>query len=108
MPMSKDNTTHNAEDIILEIKNLRTHFTLDTGTIRAVDGVDLTISRGKTVGVIGESGCGKSVTAHSILRLIPSPPRRDCRWRNLAVPRWRSYGYYQAQTDGRGDAEYSG
>ena len=72
--MSKDNTTHNAEDIILEIKNLRTHFTLDTGTIRAVDGVDLTISRGKTVGVIGESGCGKSVTAHSILRLIPSPP----------------------------------
>jgi peptide/nickel transport system ATP-binding protein len=72
--MSKDNTTHNTEDIILEIKNLKTHFTLDTGIIRAVDGVNLTISRGKTLGVIGESGCGKSVTAHSILRLIPSPP----------------------------------
>ena len=68
--MSKDS----AEDLILEIKNLKTHFTLDTGTIRAVDGVNLTISRSKTLGVIGESGCGKSVTAHSILRLIPSPP----------------------------------
>ncbi|MEM7028658.1 MAG: ABC transporter ATP-binding protein [Chloroflexota bacterium] len=61
-------------DLILEIKNLKTHFMLDTGTIRAVDGVSLSISRGKTLGVIGESGCGKSVTAHSILRLIPSPP----------------------------------
>lgn len=63
-----------AEDLVLEIKNLKTHFILDTGTIRAVDGVNLTISRGRTLGVIGESGCGKSVTAHSILRLIPSPP----------------------------------
>lgn len=68
--MPKDN----AEDIILEIKDLKTHFTLDTGIIRAVDGVNLTISRGKTLGLIGESGCGKSVTAHSILKLIPSPP----------------------------------
>ena len=65
---------NDTEDLILEIKNLKTHFMLDTGTIRAVDGVDLTISRGKTLGLIGESGCGKSVTAHSILRLIPSPP----------------------------------
>ena len=65
---------NDTEDLILEIKNLKTHFILDIGTIRAVDGVDLTISRGKTLGVIGESGCGKSVTAHSILRLIPSPP----------------------------------
>ena len=72
--MSKDNVSHNTEDIILEIKNLKTHFMLDTGTIRAVDGVNFTISRSKTLGVIGESGCGKSVTAHSILRLIPSPP----------------------------------
>ncbi len=61
-------------DPILEIKNLQTHFMLDTGTIRAVDGVNLSIGRGKTLGVIGESGCGKSVTAHSILRLTPSPP----------------------------------
>jgi peptide/nickel transport system ATP-binding protein len=61
-------------DTILEIKNLQTHFMLDTGTIHAVDGVNLTLKRGKTLGVIGESGCGKSVTAHSVLRLIPSPP----------------------------------
>jgi len=61
-------------DPVLEIKNLQTHFMLDTGVIRAVNGVDLSIERGKTLGVIGESGCGKSVTAHSILRLIPSPP----------------------------------
>src|SRR5262245_13928592 len=62
------------KDAVLEIKNLQTHFLLDTGTIRAVDGVTLIVRRGKTLGVIGESGCGKSVTAHSILRLIPSPP----------------------------------
>jgi peptide/nickel transport system ATP-binding protein len=61
-------------DAVLEIKNLQTHFLLDSGTIRAVDGASLTVNRGKTLGVIGESGCGKSVTAHSILRLIPSPP----------------------------------
>ncbi|MBV7331761.1 ABC transporter ATP-binding protein [Chloroflexi bacterium TSY] len=66
----------NSFEPVLEIKDLRTHFKLDTGTIRAVDGVSLTLKRGKTLGVIGESGCGKSVTAHSILRLIPSPPGR--------------------------------
>ena len=59
---------------LLDIRGLRTHFMLDTGVIRAVDGLDLTLHRGETLGIIGESGCGKSVTAHSILRLIPSPP----------------------------------
>ena len=72
--MSQDQLTPMASEPILEIRDLKTHFMLDTGTVRAVDGIDLTISRGKTLGVIGESGCGKSVTAHSILRLIPSPP----------------------------------
>ena len=67
-------TQETSSEPVLEIKNLQTHFELDTGTIRAVDGVSLTMNRGKTLGVIGESGCGKSVTAHSILRLIPSPP----------------------------------
>ncbi len=61
---------------LLEIKNLKTYFELDSGTVRAVDGVSFSISHGETLGVIGESGCGKSVTAHSILRLIPSPPGR--------------------------------
>lgn len=63
-------------DILLEIRNLRTHFFTDEGVARAVDGMDLTIRHGKTLGVIGESGCGKSVTAFSILQLVPSPPGR--------------------------------
>jgi oligopeptide/dipeptide ABC transporter ATP-binding protein len=63
-------------DILLEIRNLKTHFFTDEGVARAVDGMDLVIRRGKTLGVIGESGCGKSVTAFSILQLVPSPPGR--------------------------------
>ncbi len=58
---------------LLSIDNLRTYFFLDEGTVRAVDGVHLEIPQGKTVAIVGESGCGKSVTAFSILRLI-SPP----------------------------------
>jgi len=60
---------------IVSIEGLKTHFFLDEGTVRAVEGVDLVIPRGTTVGLVGESGCGKSVTALSILRLI-SPPGR--------------------------------
>ena len=63
-----------AHDSLLEIKNLMTHFHLQEGIVRAVDGVTFGIRRGQTLGIIGESGCGKSVTAHSILRLVPSPP----------------------------------
>ena len=59
--------------LLLTIHNLRTYFFLDEGTVRAVDGVSLQIPRGKTVAIVGESGCGKSVTAFSILRLV-SPP----------------------------------
>lgn len=65
-----------AHDSLLEIKNLMTHFHLQEGIVRAVDGVTFGIRRGQTLGIIGESGCGKSVTAHSILRLVPSPPGR--------------------------------
>jgi oligopeptide/dipeptide ABC transporter ATP-binding protein len=61
---------------ILEIRNLRTHFFLDNGTVRAVDGVDLKLDRNTTLGLVGESGCGKSVTAMSVMRLIQSPPGR--------------------------------
>jgi len=63
-------------DTLLEIKNLKTYFYTDEGTAQAVDGMDLTIFRGKTLGVIGESGCGKSVTALSVLQLVASPPGR--------------------------------
>ncbi len=61
---------------LLTVTNLKTHFFTDEGVIRAVDGVSLTIDKGETLGVVGESGCGKSVTALSIMRLIPQPPGR--------------------------------
>ena len=55
------------DNLLIEIRGLKTYFFLQEGTVRAVDGVNLDIPRGKTMGVIGESGCGKSVTAQSIL-----------------------------------------
>jgi len=64
-------------NLLLEIKDLRVSFPLDEGTVRAVEGVDLTMRRGEVLGVVGESGCGKSVTAHSVLRIIPTPGRID-------------------------------
>ena len=62
-------------DTLIEIKGLKTHFFLDEGTVKAVDGVDLTIKNGSVVGIVGESGCGKSITAMSILQLITKPGR---------------------------------
>jgi len=59
---------------LLRISNLRTHFHTYGGVVTAVDGIDLEVYRGETLGVVGESGCGKSVTALSILRLLASPP----------------------------------
>ncbi len=59
---------------LLELRNLRTWFYTDEGVAKAVDGVSYEILPGKTLGVVGESGCGKSVTALSIMRLIPDPP----------------------------------
>ena len=60
---------------LLEIKGLRTHFFTQDGTVKAVDGVSFAVDDGKTLGVVGESGCGKSITAMSILRLIGRPGR---------------------------------
>jgi peptide/nickel transport system ATP-binding protein len=62
--------------VLLAVRDLVTSFRTDTGPLRAVDGVSFDVPEGKTVGLVGESGCGKSVTALSILRLIPSPPGR--------------------------------
>ena len=62
-------------EVLLDVRNLRTHFFTDDGVVRAVDDVSLRIPRGKVLGVVGESGCGKSVTALSVMRLV-SPPGR--------------------------------
>jgi peptide/nickel transport system ATP-binding protein len=59
---------------LLEIKGLKTHFKTDDGWLHAVDGVDISIDRGETVCVVGESGCGKSVTAKTVMKLIDMPP----------------------------------
>ena len=59
---------------LLEVKNLQTYFSTREGTVKAVDGISYDINPGETVGIVGESGCGKSVSALSILRLIPDPP----------------------------------
>ncbi len=61
---------------LLEIKGLKTHFKTDDGWLHAVDGVDMTVDAGETLCVVGESGCGKSVTAMSVMRLIAMPPGR--------------------------------
>jgi len=61
---------------LLAIRGLKVHFSTDDGMVRAVDGVDITVNRGETVCVVGESGCGKTVTAMTVLKLIAMPPGR--------------------------------
>ena len=63
-------------DVLLDVQDLRTHFFTDDGVVKSVDGVSFKIRKGETFGLVGESGCGKSVTALSIMKLIPSPPGR--------------------------------
>jgi peptide/nickel transport system ATP-binding protein/oligopeptide transport system ATP-binding protein len=62
------------QESLLSVINLRTRFHIYEGMVTAVDGISLDVFRGETLGVVGESGCGKSVTALSVLRLLASPP----------------------------------
>ncbi len=69
--MPPDSTNNAAEaEPVLEIRNLFTHFESDEGVVKAVDGVTFSLDRGKTLGVVGESGCGKSVMVQSILQIV--------------------------------------
>ena len=71
-----DTSAVQASQQLLEVRDLQAYFYLHEGTVRAVDGVSFNVCCGRTLGVIGESGCGKSVTAQAILRLVPEPPGR--------------------------------
>ncbi len=61
---------------LLQVENLKTHFFTDAGVVKAVDGVSFALDKGETLGVVGESGCGKTMMALSLLRLVPDPPGR--------------------------------
>jgi len=65
----------NGNDILLEVRELRTYFKLDEGMLKAVDGISFTLRKNRALGIVGESGCGKSVTAQSILQIVPRPGR---------------------------------
>ncbi len=66
---------HHTSEMLLQIQNLKTYFYTDDGVVKAVDGVDFEVGRGEVLGLVGESGCGKSVTSFSVLRLVDSPGR---------------------------------
>lgn len=70
-----DDAMTGANETLLDVKDVKTHFYSDEGLVKAVDGVSLSLKRGQTLCVVGESGCGKSVTARSILRIVPAPGR---------------------------------
>src|SRR5215510_8046055 len=65
-----------ASDLVLDVKNLKTVFFTNSGLFKAVDDVSFSVKRGETLAIVGESGCGKSVTSLSLMRLVPDPPGR--------------------------------
>jgi peptide/nickel transport system ATP-binding protein len=81
IPMTSSSSTHAApavrtdDDLVLSVRDLKTHFTTEEGVVRAVDGVSFDVPAGKIVGMVGETGCGKSIAARSILRIVGRPGR---------------------------------
>src|SRR6266852_9958252 len=72
---SKGAATSTSRETLLSVRNLKTYFAQDEGTVKAVDGVSFDVAPRATLGIVGESGCGKSVTARSILRIVDRPGR---------------------------------
>ena len=74
--MGEADTTENQDnrETVLDVRELQTYFYTDEGVVKAVDGLSYSVHKGEFVGLVGESGCGKSVSAMSVLRLIPHPP----------------------------------
>src|SRR2546425_8615120 len=75
IPMGAEIATVLPPPTLLSVRNLKTYFPQDEGTVKAVDGVSFDLYPGATLGIVGESGCGKSVTARSILRIVDRPGR---------------------------------
>ncbi len=69
-------TTTKKDNVLLEVNNLTTHFFTQDGVVKAVDGISYNVHEGEVVGIVGESGCGKSVGAMSVMKIIPNPPGR--------------------------------
>lgn len=84
--MTSHSTFTSETSPLLEIDELSTFFDTVKGTVRSVNQVSYTLHAGETLGVVGESGCGKSVTALSVMRLVPTPPRALCK-RPDSIPR---------------------
>lgn len=66
----------NTSSLLLDVRQLKVHFSIDNGIVPAVDGVSFTIDKGETIGIVGESGCGKSITSLAVMRLVPKPAGR--------------------------------
>ena len=75
--------TRHIGDVVLEVEDLHTYFFTRLGVVKAVDGVSFSLRQGETLGIVGESGCGKTMTALSLLRLVPRPGARIVQGRIL-------------------------
>ena len=96
---------------LLEVKNLKKYFYTDEGVVKSVDDVSFDVEKGKTLGIVGESGCGKSITSLSIMQLVETPPGKMCiRDRSYCSAHCdcqRNLCYYQSDFSGRAQIDHN-